>query len=214
VAASLDIETPHGVARAHLEEVQGQAVGALVLGHGAAGGVGACDLVAAADVARSLHVSVALVDQPYRVAGRRSPPPARRLDTAWVAVVDQLRAGPLSGVPFVVGGRSAGARVACRTAAATGAAGVLCLSFPLLSPRGTSRIEELDAVDVPVLVVQGASDRFGMPRDAPPRRTVVQVHGDHRLTSDLDAVRAAVASWLLEIVTQTGGSDRHGAGLP
>ena len=133
-ATVLDIETPHGPARAHLTKVRG-AVGAVVLGHGAGGGVGSRDLVATAEVAQAEKFSVALVEQPYRVAGRRSPAPAHQLDAAWIAVVAHLRAKPLKGLPIICGGRSSGARVACRTAAETGAAGVLCLAFPLHPPR-------------------------------------------------------------------------------
>jgi predicted alpha/beta-hydrolase family hydrolase len=196
----LGVDTPHGRANVHLHPID-EPQGALVLGHGAAGGVTSGDLVAAADAARSVGVSVALVEQPYRVAGRRSPAPARQLDAAWTAVVDRLVAGELAGLPLVVGGRSLGARVACRTAEATGAVGVLCLAFPLQPPRRstgaapTSRLPELDAVTVPVLVVQGERDRFGMP---PPssHRTVVPVPGDHSLRTDLDAVADAVRAWL------------------
>ena len=197
----LELETPHGPARVQLQPAE-DALGALVLGHGAGGGVGARDLVAVSEVARSERFSVALVEQPYRVAGRRSPAPANRLDEAWVAVVEQLRDGELSGLPLVVGGRSAGARVACRTAAETGAMAVLCLAFPLHAPgradAGKTRQHELDAVDVPVLVVQGASDPFGMPAKGRGRRVVV-VPGNHSLTADLDAVRTAVRSWLSEL---------------
>src|SRR5689334_10267727 len=113
-----EIETPHGPARVHLHPVD-EARGALVLGHGAGGGVGAPDLAAATEAARSVGVTVALVEQPYRVAGRRSPAPANQLDAAWVAVVEHLRAGALDGLSLVAGGRSLGARVACRTAGAT-----------------------------------------------------------------------------------------------
>jgi predicted alpha/beta-hydrolase family hydrolase len=101
----------------------------------------------------------------------------------------------------VVGGRSSGARVACRTSAAIDAAGVLCLAFPLLPPRraggkpAQSRLSELDAVTVPTLVVQGVRDPFGMPPSAT-RRTVVQVEGDHSLRTDLTAVGDAVREWL------------------
>ena len=130
----LEVDTPHGPARAHLQLVE-RPRGALVLGHGAGGGVSAPDLVAAADVAVSEGLSVALVEQPYRVAGRRSPAPAGQLDAAWSAVVRHLRAGELEGLPLVAGGRSLGARVACRTAGALGAVGVLCLAFPLQPPR-------------------------------------------------------------------------------
>jgi len=192
----IEVATPHGTARVVLRPA-GRPRGALVLGHGAGGGVEARDLVAATDAALALGVSVALVEQPYRVAGRRSPAPAARLDTAWTAVVEHLRGRELDGLALVVGGRSAGARVACRTAAETGAAGVLCLAFPLQPRRAgsASRLPELDAVTVPVLVVQGENDQFGVP-PAGPRRTVVRVRGDHALRSDLEAVRAAVGPWL------------------
>ncbi len=197
---SIELDTPHGPALAHLHFADGP-VGALVLGHGAGGGVGAPDLVAATRVALSLGVSVALVEQPYRVAGRRSPAPARQLDAAWIAVVEQLRADRLRDLPLVVGGRSSGARVACRTAAATGAAAVLCLAFPLQPPARKSgaqapdRLPELEGVSVPLLVVQGEGDPFGMPPDGP-RRSVVRVRGNHSLRSDLTAVAAAIEAWL------------------
>src|SRR6185295_8176817 len=107
---ALEIATPHGPARAHVHAAGGPRA-ALVLGHGAGGGVQAPDLVAATDAALERGVSVALVEQPYRVAGRRSAAPARQLDAAWLAVVEALRAGPLAGLPFICGGRSSGARV-------------------------------------------------------------------------------------------------------
>jgi predicted alpha/beta-hydrolase family hydrolase len=199
----VEIETPHGPACAHLQPVA-EPRAALVLGHGAGGGVSAGDLVAAAGAANAAGLSVALVEQPYRVAGRRSPAPAQQLDAAWVAVVDDLRRGALAELPLVAGGRSSGARVACRTAAATGAIGVLCLAFPLEPPsRGaprTSRLPELTAVTVPVLVVQGRTDRFGMP-PASRLRTVVQVAGDHALRSDLGALASAVEAWLRRILS-------------
>ena len=195
----LELDTPHGPARAHLHSAD-EPRAALVLGHGAAGGVQAPDLVAATEAAISEGITVALIEQPYRVAGRRSPARAPQLDAAWVAVVDQLREGELAGLSLIVGGRSMGARVACRTAEATGAVGVLCLAFPLEPPRRAgkppqSRLPELDAVTVPTLVVQGERDRFGMP---PPGqfREVVKVPGDHNLKADLDAVAAAVRGWL------------------
>ncbi len=159
----------------------------------------------ATDVALSFGVSVVLVEQPYRVAGRRSPASARQLDSAWTAVVEHLLGGKLQGLPLVVGGRSLGARVACRTAEATGAVGVLCLAFPLQPPRrasastAQSRLPELDGVTVPTLVVQGARDPFGVP-PATPLRAVVQVAGDHSLRTDLPAVGAAVGDWLPGVV--------------
>jgi len=196
----LELQTTHGPARAHLHEAADPA-GALVLGHGAGGGVGAPDLVAATRAAQAAGFSVALVEQPYRVAGRRSPAPVRQLDAAWVALVEQLRAGPLGDLPLVAGGRSSGARVACRTAADAGAAGVLCLAFPLHPPRRRTdgerltRLPELDAVTVPTLVVQGENDPFGMPPDGPWRR-VVAVPGDHSLRRGGSAVAEAVGAWL------------------
>ena len=202
----LEVDTPHGRAHAHLQHVD-RPRGALVLGHGAGGGVSAPDLATAADVAISEGLSVALVEQPYRVAGRRSPAPAGKLDAAWSAVVQHLRTGELEGLPFVAGGRSLGARVACRTAGALGAVGVLCLAFPLQPPRrraGTpapSRLHELDEVTVPTLVVQGERDPFGMP-PAAALRTVARVPGDHGLKADLDAVGAAVRAWLPGVVAR------------
>jgi predicted alpha/beta-hydrolase family hydrolase len=197
---SFAVDTPHGPARIHLRG--SVAPGGLVaLGHGAGGGVGAPDLVAVADRATALDYAVALVEQPYRVAGRRSPAPARQLDAAWLAVVADLRGRVPAGTRLVTGGRSSGARVACRTAAAAGADAVVCLAFPLQAPRRDpaapvrSRLDELDAVPVPVLVVQGDHDRFGMPPGAP-GRTVVVVAGDHGLKRDTGAVADAVAGWL------------------
>lgn len=195
----LEVETPHGTANAHLHPAD-EPRAALVLGHGAGGGVSAPDLVATTEAARSEGVSVALVEQPYRVAGRRSPAPAKQLDAAWLAVIDALRAGALRGLPLVVGGRSLGARVACRNVEATGAVAVLCLAFPLQPPRGsTSRLPELDAVIVPMLVVQGERDQFGIP-PAGKQRTVVVVPGDHGLKKDLEAVASAVRAWLPEVL--------------
>jgi uncharacterized protein len=195
----VQIDTPSGPARAHLRPAPDPR-GAVILGHGAGGGAEAVDLVAAAGAAVSEGFSVALVEQPYRVAGRRSPAPAKRLDEAWIAVLEHLREKDLAGLPLVTGGRSLGARVASRTVEETGAQAVLCLAFPLLPPRRgdkppQSRLPELEAVTVPVLVVQGTSDRFGMP-PAGSGREVVQVAGDHGLKADTEAVADAVGSWL------------------
>ena len=199
----MDIKTPHGWARAHLRPVP-EPRAALVLGHGAAGGIDAPDLLAVTNAAEAEGCAVVLVEQPYRVAGRRSPASAPQLDAAWIAVLEGLRADDLAGLPLVVGGRSSGARVACRTAEATGAVAVLCLAFPLESPRRAgkppnSRLSELDAVTVPTLVVQGERDRFGIP---PPSRTrmVMKVRGDHGLKSDLEAIASAVRAWLTSVI--------------
>ena len=194
-----EIDTPHGPARAHVNAVDAPRA-LLVLGHGAGGGVTAPDLVTAAEEAVKARVSFALVEQPYRVAGRKSPAPAHQLDAAWLAVVDELRGE----VPVLCGGRSSGARVACRTAAGTGAAGVLCLAFPLHPPGRPekTRLGELEAVEVPVLIVQGESDPFGMPPEAPGRE-VVRLRGNHGLKSDRPGLRAAVAAWLERRLTET-----------
>ncbi len=192
------METPVGAARAHLHLVD-EASAALVLGHGAGGGVESPDLVAAKDAALAAGISVVLVEQPYRVAGRRSPAPAHQLDTAWTSVLAQLRDDVLAGLPAMCGGRSSGARVACRTAPEVGAAAVLCFAFPVHPPgRGDdptkSRLSELDAVTVPTLVVQGERDPFGIPPEGP-NRTVVLVPGTHSLRSTA-AIGAAVSEWL------------------
>jgi hypothetical protein len=191
------LETPHGPARVQLHEVD-KPRAVLVLGHGAGGGVESPDLQGAAAAALEAGLTVALVEQPYRVAGRRSPAPANQLDTAWTSVIEQLAFD----VPLVAGGRSSGARVACRTAAATGASAVLCLAFPVHPPGRPekSRLDELDAVKVPTLVVQGERDPFGMPPSAP-NRTVVQIPGTHSLRSS-STVQEPVSAWLLRIAIQ------------
>jgi predicted alpha/beta-hydrolase family hydrolase len=164
--------------------------------------VEAPDLVAAREAALSERFTVALVEQPYRVAGRRSPPPAAHLDAAWIAIVDALRAKQLKSTPLIVGGRSLGGRVACRTVEATEAVAVLCLAFPLEPPgrkNPQNRLAELEAVSVPVLVVQGERDPFGMPPPGPTRE-VIKVPGDHGLKADPESVTAAVRRWLATVV--------------
>ena len=202
----LDLESPSGPARMHLRVAE-PARAWLLLGHGAGGGVEAPDLVAAGDAALAEGVSVGFVEQPYRLAGRRSPAPAGQLDAAWLAAVARLRERELRGMPLLVGGRSLGARVACRTAASADAVAVLCLAFPLQPPRrvgaqpAPSRLAELDAVEVPTLVVQGMRDPFGVP-PAGRRRIVVEVPGDHGLKADLPALSAAVRSWLSDLLAR------------
>jgi len=204
----LEVESPAGRARVYLHAAEPPRAG-LVLGHGAGGGVEAPDLVAVREVALAEGVSVGLVEQPYRVAGRRSPAAAGQLDAAWLAVVSRLRARELHGLPLLVGGRSLGARVACRTAGRTDAVAVVCLAFPLQPPRRSgsaprpSRLAELDGVAVPTLVVQGTRDQFGIP-PAYRQRTVVEVPGDHSLRRDLRAVGAAVQPWLADLLGRLG----------
>ncbi len=207
---TIEIETPAGLARAHLQTVKDPR-GAVVLGHGAGGGIGSRDLQAASDAAQAQSFAVALVEQPYRVAGRRAPAPAAQLDSAWHAVVERLARRQFDGLALVLGGRSLGARVACRSAEASNAIGVLCLAFPLLPPARASarkppqsRLPELDAVKVPTLVIQGTRDPFGMPPPAP-LRTVIEVAGDHSLRSDLGAVRDAVGAWLARLPVPARG---------
>jgi predicted alpha/beta-hydrolase family hydrolase len=192
-ADQIEVDTPHGPARAHMHAVADPRL-AVVLGHGAGGGVAAKDLTRATKAANDAGATVVLVEQPYRVAGRKSPAPVHQLDAAWIATIEQL---PIEGLPLVTGGRSAGARVACRTAHATKARGVLCLAFPLHPPGRPekSRLEELEQVDRPVLIVQGESDPFGMP-PAAPEREVVKVPGNHSLTGDLETLGGAVSRWL------------------
>ena len=194
-----EVPTPLGPARVHVTEPAGGVTGTLVLGHGAGGGVDSADLTAVTTAAAGAGWRVLVVEQPWRVAGRRIAPAPPRLDEGWTAVLAEV---DLAG-PLVLGGRSAGARVACRTASAQGAAGVLALAFPLHPPGrpDKSRAAELRGVDVPLLVVQGETDAFGRPADveaalAGHAGVVRGVPGDHRLTKDAAAVAAAVTDWL------------------
>lgn len=191
-----EVDTPHGPARLTVERADGDRRAVLLLGHGAGGGVGAPDLVAATGAARAAGLDVVLVEQPYRVAGRRAPAPAGQLDAAWLAVVAHVRR-TVDGLPLVFGGRSSGARVACRTADEGRAVGVLCLAFPVHPPARPEkhRLAELAAPRVPVLVVQGERDPFGRP-DPAPGREVVLLRGDHSLRSDKPGLVAAVTRWL------------------
>ncbi|MBA0051499.1 hydrolase [Streptomyces sp. AJS327] len=153
----------------------------LALGHGAGGGIEARDLRALAGALPGHGVTVALVEQPWRVAGNKVAPAPGTLDTAWTALWPRLAA---AGPPVVAGGRSAGARVACRTAAGLGALAVLALAFPLHPPGkpGKSRAEELTgaAAELPVLVLQGERDPFGRPGEFPPGVPLTAVPGgDH-----------------------------------
>jgi predicted alpha/beta-hydrolase family hydrolase len=198
----IEVTTPRGVAWADVDRPSGRPVGLLVLGHGAGGGVEAADLLAARRAALEAEWAVARVTQPYRVAGRRSPPAGPVLDGAWLPVVTKVRSGRGLGLlPVVFGGRSSGARVACRTASAGHAAGVLALAFPLHPPGHPerSRVDELAEPTVPVLVVQGDRDPFGMPPAAVGRRIVV-VAGDHSLRGAAEPIRLAATAFLTTMV--------------
>jgi predicted alpha/beta-hydrolase family hydrolase len=208
--AVVTVATPLGEARAHCYTAGRARRGgvSLVLGHGAGGGIGARDLQALALGLPSPGLDVVLVEQPWRVAGKRLAPAPRRLDEAWTAVLASadLRLRPT----VVVGGRSAGARVACRTAVATGATGVLLLAFPLHPPGrpDQTRTDELGLVDgLPLLLVQGERDSFGGPAEFPPGVPVTVVPGaDHGFAvparapvpqgEALDLLVSAVAGWL------------------
>ena len=200
----LEIDTPHGPARAELHcAEEGRA--ALLLGHGAGGGIGAPDLVAATRGATEAGVHVALIEQPYRVAGRRAPAPAGQLDTAWLTVADALSDEWFRDLPLVFGGRSSGARVACRTSAPGDAVAVVCLAFPVHPPGRPekTRQPELDSVTVPTLIVQGDSDPFGMPA-AGYHREIVVLPGDHSLKRDVRTISRTVSEWLDRILRPLG----------
>jgi uncharacterized protein len=169
----------------------------LVLTHGAGGGVEAADLLAARQAGLNLGGCVARVLQPYRVRGARAPGSAARQDAAWLKIVAALRRR-FPAVPLIQGGRSNGARVACRTARQAGAQGVIALAFPLHPPGRpeSSRAGELRQAGVPVLVVNGASDPFGIPAESDADRVVVLPGETHSLSRAPQAVRAAIADWL------------------
>ena len=200
---AVEVPTPVGPA---CTVTEGPARGiALVLGHGAGGGIEAPDLLAARDAALAVGLRVVRVEQPWRVRGRKVAEAPSRLDLAWTAVLAQIDG------PLVVGGRSAGARVACRTAAGVGAVGVLALAFPLHPPGrpGRSRLDELQAPSVPRLVVQGDRDAFGLPPAAPGVEVHVVRGADHGFavrrrdgrTADeaLGEVREVVTHWLAQL---------------
>ncbi|MCS0634368.1 hydrolase [Streptomyces sp. LP05-1] len=204
------VPTGAGDARITWYAAGGDARSVLALGHGAGGGVAARDLRALAAALPAAGVTVALVEQPWRVAGRKVAPAPKTLDEAWRDIWPALRA---AGAPVVAGGRSAGARVACRTAAALGARAVLALSFPLHPPGRPekSRADELLGAGVPVLVVQGGNDPFGRPGEFPPGgHELVEVpYGDHSFAvpkrapfgqdAALEIITAAAGRWLVAL---------------
>ena len=225
VAAVLTVDTPLGPGRVHRVAPSGRRrrpVGTLALGHGAGGGIQAVDLAAVAAAASGAGWQVLLVEQPWRVAGRRVAPAPARLDQAWLpilrAVADGLPDLPVTDL-LVLGGRSAGARVACRTAGELAAAGVCALAFPLHPPGRPerSRVEELAGAGVPALVLQGRRDPFGGPDEvvaalagrpggAPAGIEVLAVDGDHGLAAGAAAAAAAVAGWLDRLARPAGRS--------
>lgn len=203
----LTISSPAGPAVVELDPVA-DARRLLVIGHGANGSIEAPDLLAVRTACLAAGISVARVIQPYRVAGRKGVPTTGTLDQAWRAVIASLgRRKACAGLEFVYGGRSSGARVACRTSTdgltRPPAVAVVALAFPLHLPGrpDKSRLPELDGVSVPVLVVQGITDPYGMPPPAPGRR-LEQVPGDHGLRRGTAAIGELVAGWISALPDQ------------
>ncbi|MGC4860811.1 alpha/beta family hydrolase [Micromonospora sp. DT41] len=194
---SEEIDTPRGPARIDTDVPDRPTTSLLVLGHGAGGSVDAPDLLAVRDAAVSAGLVVVRVTQPYRVAGRRAPAPAGHLDEAWTVVLAAVRDRHADVPTLLVGGRSSGARVACRTARAVGAAGVLALAFPLHPPGRPerSRAAELDT-GLPTLVVNGDRDPFGVPEPGPVVQVVTRPGETHDLRRDPAGTAAAVRDWL------------------
>lgn len=208
------VATPRGDARLVVRRAK-RPVAGLVLTHGAGGGIDAPDLVRLARTLPQRDVSVTLVEMPWRVAGKKLAPPPPVIDECYTAVLDNLRAR----VPLVLGGRSAGARSACRLARGVGASAVLALSFPLHPPGRpeSSRLPELVGARVRSLVVQGERDPFGTPAEFPADVDLVVVpDGDHGLkvrrsgpltqAEALDLVLERTYEWILRDVV---GNPRH-----
>ena len=212
------IPTKHGDARVHTDRSRSP-FATLVVGHGAGGGIDAADLVALAERLPREGISVVRLEQPWRVAGKKVAPAPAILDNALIAVADKLRLR----TPLVLGGRSAGARSACRTAKHLGASGVLALAFPLHPPGKpeSSRVDELDAVSVPTLVIQGENDPFGRPDEFPSSTELAVVPGgDHSLRvpkrgsiSQEDALSIVVEATLEWIVREVVGNAVGKAGV-
>ncbi|MGI5145448.1 alpha/beta family hydrolase [Plantactinospora sp. CA-294935] len=194
-----EIGTPRGPARVDVDLPRPEPTTLLVLGHGAGGSVDAPDLVALRDAAAGAGVAVARVTQPYRVAGRRAPAPAGQLDEAWVAVVTELLGRYRSTSTLVVGGRSSGARVACRTAGVLGASGVVALAFPLHPPGRPERSRAAELrTGLPTLVLNGDRDPFGVPAAEPGVRVEVRPGERHDLRVDPAGTAELVLGWLRE----------------
>lgn len=203
----MEIRTEAGPAIVEIDERPDPAF-LLVLTHGAGGGVDSVDLLAARQAGLDLGAVVIRVTQPYRVRGARAPGSAQRQDAAWIEIIAALRAR-YPAIPLAQGGRSNGARLACRTARAVGAVAVVALAFPLHPPGKAvaperSRAAELQSAGVPVLVVNGDRDPFGVP-DAADADSLVVLSGEtHALSKHPDAVAAAVRSWLGDFVGVSG----------
>jgi hypothetical protein len=174
----------------------------LALTHGAGGGPGSPDVLAVASAASPLGGWVARVTQPYRVAGRRAPGTAAGQDAAWIEVIARLTDLAGAGLPLIQGGRSNGARVACRTAPAVGARAVIALAFPLHPPGrpDRSRAAELAAAGTDMLVINGDRDPFGVP-DATAAIQVIVLPGEtHALSRHPEEAGRAAGDWLRELL--------------
>jgi predicted alpha/beta-hydrolase family hydrolase len=201
----IEIPTLAGPAVIELDRPNRPPLALLVLTHGAGGGIDSADVTAVRVAALKSGIAVARLTQPYRVAGRRSPPAPAKQDQAWLTVMAALRRRKrLAALPLVVGGRSNGARVACRTAVESGAIGVVALAFPLHPPGRPelSRLAELDGAGVPVLVIQGDRDSFGMPPPAKSRELHVINGADHSLRRGLPLIAAAVIHFVTSVASR------------
>jgi uncharacterized protein len=208
------VPTPHGDARLVVRRAK-RPIATLVLTHGAGGGVDAPDLVRLARTLPQQEVSVTLVEMPWRVQGKKVAPRPDVIDQTYLAVMNAMRMRS----PLIIGGRSAGARSACRIARTVGAKGVLALSFPLHPPGKpeASRLPELLGARVPSLVIQGEHDPFGAPREFPDHVDLAVVpSGDHSLRvpksseigqdDALSLVLEATLEWIVrEIVGNPSG---------
>lgn len=200
----MEIVTSEGAARADVTWPAGNKRQArdltflLVLTHGSGGGPDSADLLAVRDAALPLGAAVALVTQPYRVKGRRAPGAPARQDAAWIEIIGALRSPAGADLPLVQGGRSNGARVACRTARAVRARAVLALAFPLHPPGHPERTRaaELAQAGTDILVINGSRDPFGIPGQGPRTRVVVLDGETHTLSRKPDMVGAAARTWL------------------
>jgi predicted alpha/beta-hydrolase family hydrolase len=201
----VEIATPSGAALAEIDRPRTPATACLVLTHGAGAGVDSADNSAVRAAALKAGIAVVRLTQPYRVAGRSAPNAPAKQDEAWLAAINALRKRKtLAALPFITGGRSNGARVACRTAVASGAVGVVALAFPVHPPGKPelSRIAELDEAGVPVLVVQGDRDPFGMPPPKRGRQLHVINGADHSLKRELPAIATAVTRFVTSVAAR------------
>jgi predicted alpha/beta-hydrolase family hydrolase len=206
----VEIATPSGAAVAEIDRPRtSPPVAWLVLTHGAGGGVDSADVSAVRSAALKAGIAVVRLTQPYRVAGRSSPSAPAKQDEAWLAAIAALRRRKLlAPLPLVTGGRSNGARVACRTAVASGAVAVVALAFPMHPPGRPelSRLAELDDAGVPVLVIQGDRDPFGLPPPKRGRELHVINGAGHSLNRELPAIAAAVTRFVTSQAARTASA--------